>query len=105
MVNINQYLMNDVSGSFYDAGNGKWGEWTDYGDCSKSYDSGVKVRTRQCDNPTPSHDGLDCAGIDREKTVCNANSCPGNNIKNIWYYVHIKICLHLNCIKLIFGQM
>ena len=58
--------------------NGQWGEWTEYGYCSKSCELGTKVRTRPCDNPSPLNGGASCTGTDRDETTCNANPCPGS---------------------------
>ena len=62
--------------------NGNWGTWSEYGECSKTCNSGEKTRTRQCDNPPVAHGGLDCTGSNSEKTTCNADACPGNKTKN-----------------------
>ena len=57
---------------------GQWGLWGDYGSCSKTCNSGQKVRTRKCNSPSPSHGGKGCIGSDSELTICNTNGCPGN---------------------------
>ena len=62
--------------------NGNWGTWSEYGDCSKTCNSGEKTRARQCDNPPAAHGGLDCTGSSSEKTTCKADACPGNKTKN-----------------------
>nr|XP_015195659.1 PREDICTED: A disintegrin and metalloproteinase with thrombospondin motifs 3 isoform X2 [Lepisosteus oculatus] len=55
---------------------GAWGAWTRFGSCSRSCGTGVRFRTRQCNNPTPSNGGLDCPGINYEHQLCNTDDCP-----------------------------
>lgn len=58
---------------------GNWSEWSNWTECSTScpgnvagYYPGVQTRTRACNNPTPSADGLQCAGLseDTRKPRC-----------------------------------
>ncbi|KAL4222772.1 hypothetical protein ACF0H5_018812 [Mactra antiquata] len=39
-------------------------------------ESGHRTRTRQCNNPTPSHLGEDCKGFSNESSICSFKSCP-----------------------------
>ena len=57
--------------------NGNWGEWSDYGDCSRSCDTGQQTRTRQCNNPPAVNGGQDCVGDDTEVMDCNTWDCSG----------------------------
>ncbi|CAH3124523.1 unnamed protein product [Pocillopora meandrina] len=41
---------------------GKWGEWSDWGVCSRSCGTGIQSRFRDCDNPPPAHGGKQCPG-------------------------------------------
>ena len=59
--------------------NGNWGEWSDYGECSRSCDGGQQIRTRQCDNPVPLNGGDDCVGEDAEAVDCNMDICSGES--------------------------
>ena len=73
---------------------GKWGEWSNYGDCDRTCGTGEKVRIRKCDNPAPANRGSDCIGSESEKTSCSTNPCPGTNICNLIFilkncYIHI----------------
>ncbi|KAG7264272.1 hypothetical protein CRUP_013762 [Coryphaenoides rupestris] len=55
---------------------GAWAAWGKYGACSRSCGTGVRIRTRQCTNPAPSNGGQDCAGINYDYQLCNADECP-----------------------------
>ncbi|KAG7481323.1 hypothetical protein MATL_G00065690 [Megalops atlanticus] len=55
---------------------GAWGAWTKYGSCSRSCGTGVRFRTRQCNNPAPSNGGQDCPGVNYEYQLCNTDDCP-----------------------------
>ncbi|KAM9743337.1 LOW QUALITY PROTEIN: A disintegrin and metalloproteinase with thrombospondin motifs 3 [Menidia menidia] len=55
---------------------GAWGSWSKYGSCSRSCGTGVRFRTRQCNNPAPSNGGQDCPGVNYEFQLCNADECP-----------------------------
>ncbi|XP_062873889.1 A disintegrin and metalloproteinase with thrombospondin motifs 3 [Trichomycterus rosablanca] len=55
---------------------GAWGAWTKYGSCSRSCGTGVRFRTRQCNNPAPSNGGQDCPGVNYEFQLCNTDDCP-----------------------------
>ena len=57
---------------------GQWGPWGGYGSCSKTCNSGQKVRTRKCNSPSPSHGGKGCIGSKRQKKRCNTKGCPCN---------------------------
>merc|ERR1712013_923662 len=47
---------------------GNWGQWGDYGTCSKSCDGDRKQRKRQCDDPPVSNGGKECEGLSSEET-------------------------------------
>ncbi|KAK2838064.1 hypothetical protein Q5P01_015276 [Channa striata] len=55
---------------------GAWGNWSKYGSCSRSCGTGVRFRTRQCNNPAPSNGGQDCPGVNYEYQLCNTDDCP-----------------------------
>ncbi|XP_045891335.1 A disintegrin and metalloproteinase with thrombospondin motifs 3 [Micropterus dolomieu] len=55
---------------------GTWGAWSKYGSCSRSCGTGVRFRTRQCNNPAPSNGGQDCPGVNYEYQLCNTDDCP-----------------------------
>ena len=86
---------------------GQWGDWTEYGQCSKSCESGTKVRTRLCDNPSPLNGGVSCTGPGRDETTCKANPCPGSlfiNVFVIYEMLHFtqfaKIILKCNALHI-----
>ncbi|XP_050966448.1 A disintegrin and metalloproteinase with thrombospondin motifs 3 isoform X3 [Labeo rohita] len=55
---------------------GAWSAWSKYGTCSRSCGTGVRFRTRQCNNPVPSNGGQDCPGVNYEYQLCNIDDCP-----------------------------
>ncbi|XP_058048885.1 A disintegrin and metalloproteinase with thrombospondin motifs 3 [Ahaetulla prasina] len=55
---------------------GGWGGWTKFGSCSRTCGTGVRFRTRQCNNPMPLNGGQDCSGINFEYQLCNLDECP-----------------------------
>ncbi|XP_023562555.1 A disintegrin and metalloproteinase with thrombospondin motifs 3 isoform X2 [Octodon degus] len=54
---------------------GNWGSWTKFGSCSRTCGTGVRFRTRQCNNPTPINGGQDCPGVNFEYQLCNMEEC------------------------------
>uniref|UniRef100_H3ASK2 ADAM metallopeptidase with thrombospondin type 1 motif 3 n=1 Tax=Latimeria chalumnae TaxID=7897 RepID=H3ASK2_LATCH len=54
---------------------GNWGAWTKFGSCSRSCGTGVRFRTRQCNNPIPAYGGQDCSGVNYEYQLCSTNEC------------------------------
>uniref|UniRef100_A0A8C9R511 ADAM metallopeptidase with thrombospondin type 1 motif 16 n=1 Tax=Scleropages formosus TaxID=113540 RepID=A0A8C9R511_SCLFO len=55
---------------------GQWSEWSTWSDCSRSCESGVTYRERQCNNPRPSYGGKFCEGSSRFYKLCNTQDCP-----------------------------
>ncbi|CAC5415827.1 Coadhesin,Hemicentin-1,Thrombospondin-2,Mucin-like protein [Mytilus coruscus] len=63
--------------------NGGWSQytvWSQWGNCSKECDRGLRYRTRSrsCTNPKPKFGGLECNGktTEEEGGVCNIQHCP-----------------------------
>ena len=58
--------------------NGGYGQWSGYGTCSKSCGGGIRLRSRQCNNPTPKNGGDDCEklGPAKESRPCKTHACP-----------------------------
>ncbi|XP_058271022.1 A disintegrin and metalloproteinase with thrombospondin motifs 2 isoform X2 [Hemibagrus wyckioides] len=54
---------------------GHWGQWTEFGSCSRTCGGGVCFRTRQCDNPIPANGGRTCYGNNYEFQLCNTEEC------------------------------
>ncbi|KAM4748299.1 A disintegrin and metalloproteinase with thrombospondin motifs 2-like [Rhinophrynus dorsalis] len=54
---------------------GNWGQWSKFGSCSRSCGTGVKYRTRSCDNPHPANGGRSCVGPSYEIQLCNTQDC------------------------------
>ncbi|PIK56166.1 putative thrombospondin-1 [Apostichopus japonicus] len=55
---------------------GKWGMYSLWSACTKSCDGGCGERSRQCDNPPPSHGGVNCTGPTVQREMCNTQPCP-----------------------------
>lgn len=82
--------------------NGVWGEWTDYGTCSRSCGTGIEYRTREC--IPPKLGGLWCGGESEEGRLCNTDKCEGpssgqNDFRraysvlnsNLWHDIYLLI--------------
>uniref|UniRef100_A0A8C7KUG0 ADAM metallopeptidase with thrombospondin type 1 motif, 2a n=1 Tax=Oncorhynchus kisutch TaxID=8019 RepID=A0A8C7KUG0_ONCKI len=54
---------------------GAWGQWSNFGSCSRTCGGGVRFRTRQCDNPIPANGGRTCYGNSYEFQLCNLEEC------------------------------
>uniref|UniRef100_A0A671PPI0 Uncharacterized protein n=1 Tax=Sinocyclocheilus anshuiensis TaxID=1608454 RepID=A0A671PPI0_9TELE len=48
---------------------GSWGQWAPWLECSARCGGGVKIRTRECDNPAPQSGGRECVGSGRQISV------------------------------------
>ncbi|XP_034467875.1 A disintegrin and metalloproteinase with thrombospondin motifs 16 [Hippoglossus hippoglossus] len=59
---------------------GQWSEWSSWSACSRSCESGVTYRERQCNNPRPAYGGKFCEGSSRSYKLCNTEDCPPNAI-------------------------
>ncbi|KAL3982766.1 Thrombospondin type 1 domain family protein [Acanthocheilonema viteae] len=55
---------------------GSWGEWKNWGDCSRTCGGGVQKALRDCDNPRPSNGGKYCVGQRERYRPCNIQDCP-----------------------------
>ncbi|CAM1298104.1 ADAMTS9 (predicted) [Pycnogonum litorale] len=56
--------------------NGNWGEWSEYGTCSRSCGGGIAQSERLCDNPVPNNGGRYCVGRRRKYKSCSTKDCP-----------------------------
>ncbi|XP_065182618.1 zinc metalloproteinase-disintegrin-like EoMP06 [Sycon ciliatum] len=66
----------DCSRATSGAVNGRWSPWTVWSGCSQSCGtSGVRTRTRDCDNPPPSNGGAVCRGATSDRETCNRVQC------------------------------
>ena len=54
---------------------GNWAEWTEWGVCDMPCNTGLQIRTRECDNPVPEFGGDECMGEMREHRECNKHAC------------------------------
>lgn len=57
---------------------GGWGNWSDWGACSRTCGAGVSFQSRECDHPTPVHGGSFCIGERARYKICNIEPCPEN---------------------------
>ena len=58
---------------------GNWSEWSYWSKCSVTCGSGMKERSRKCDNPTPAYGGQNCTGNEFNLTSCDNEACPGKS--------------------------
>lgn len=63
---------------------GHFGNWSEFGPCSRSCNIGRKNRTRMCDSPRPQYGGKDCQGASMEMMVCNTHPCPIHGNYTAW---------------------
>uniref|UniRef100_A0A7M5WSN0 Uncharacterized protein n=1 Tax=Clytia hemisphaerica TaxID=252671 RepID=A0A7M5WSN0_9CNID len=73
--------------------NGEWSAWTEWGPCDKSCGGGNKTRYRECHNPPPMGNGLQCllngssterSMIDMDVQTCNDIICDRDGGWNAW---------------------
>uniref|UniRef100_A0A3Q3GUF0 ADAM metallopeptidase with thrombospondin type 1 motif, 16 n=1 Tax=Kryptolebias marmoratus TaxID=37003 RepID=A0A3Q3GUF0_KRYMA len=57
---------------------GHWSSWSSWSICSRSCESGVTYRERQCNNPRPANGGKFCDGSSRSYKLCKTEDCPPN---------------------------
>lgn len=86
--------------------NGGWSAWSQWSKCSAKCDSGVQIRERFCNSPSPLHGGSKCQGPHIQTRDCNSHPCSGtaatattvnNNYKysnNINSCLFKSMCLH-----------
>ncbi|XP_071947832.1 hemicentin-1-like [Antedon mediterranea] len=55
--------------------NGGWSDWSDWSVCSVSCDGGEQFRSRSCNDPTPSPNGLHCEGLTNQFRDCHTEAC------------------------------
>ncbi|XP_034142841.1 A disintegrin and metalloproteinase with thrombospondin motifs 16 [Esox lucius] len=55
---------------------GQWSEWSGWSTCSRSCQSGITYRDRNCSNPKPMYGGKFCEGSSRSYKLCNTKDCP-----------------------------
>lgn len=55
---------------------GSWSPWTHWSTCHGACDNlGHRKRIRECNNPSPSKDGLPCSGFDEQIESCYPENC------------------------------
>uniref|UniRef100_A0A3P8TCT5 ADAM metallopeptidase with thrombospondin type 1 motif 16 n=1 Tax=Amphiprion percula TaxID=161767 RepID=A0A3P8TCT5_AMPPE len=59
---------------------GHWSDWSSWSSCSRSCESGVTYRERQCNNPRPMYGGKFCEGSSRSYKLCNTVDCPSDTV-------------------------
>ena len=73
---IIQIIQDVHSNTFLFIVDGMWGQWTAYGQCSRTCGGGTIKRQRLCNKPIPPHEGLFCPGLASQTVRCNKNPCP-----------------------------
>uniref|UniRef100_A0A3B4ZG32 Uncharacterized protein n=1 Tax=Stegastes partitus TaxID=144197 RepID=A0A3B4ZG32_9TELE len=59
------------------SGDGGWGHWSTWTECTKSCGGGMQSRRRECDSPSPEGEGNYCEGLGTE-------SLPGCHVDGGW---------------------
>ncbi|KAK7487427.1 hypothetical protein BaRGS_00021389, partial [Batillaria attramentaria] len=54
---------------------GQYGQWSEWGQCTRTCGGGEQIRTRACDSPMPQNGGQHCSGPEEETQDCNTNPC------------------------------
>ncbi|KAK2185175.1 hypothetical protein NP493_244g03029 [Ridgeia piscesae] len=62
----------------------EWSAWGQWAPCTAKCGGGVKIRHRQCNNPTPSEDRIGCVGNNQEWKMCNHHKCPEMRRASSW---------------------
>ncbi|KAK3571995.1 hypothetical protein QTP86_021348 [Hemibagrus guttatus] len=57
-----------------------WSEWSDWSTCSRTCESGVMYRERQCNHHEHMDVGSVCEGMSREYKLCNTFDCPASAV-------------------------
>lgn len=55
---------------------GQWGNWENYGECSRTCGGGIKKKFRECNNPPPQNGGNYCVGERVKYKNCGTKECP-----------------------------
>merc|ERR1719193_604376 len=71
-------------GECVNAVNGNWGSWFPFTHCSRSCGTGIKIRTRACDNPPAANGGAPCPGSPQENRYCNTQRCSNDGNWGAW---------------------
>ncbi|XP_062517870.1 coadhesin-like [Corticium candelabrum] len=57
--------------------NGGWSYWTEWTECTTTCARGGRRRSRSCDNPKPSYNGIECPSVGEEWAPCpGPRQCP-----------------------------
>ena len=60
---------------------GGWSDWPGLGPCNVTCGDGKRTAVRECNNPTPQHDGRQCEGPSTRYEECGEpKKCPGKLI-------------------------
>ncbi|XP_023942661.2 uncharacterized protein LOC112049114 [Bicyclus anynana] len=63
---------------------GGWSPWAPWSVCHGTCDNvGHRKRLRECNNPSPSKDGMPCSGLDEEIESCYLNNCTTNDYRRL----------------------
>ena len=62
---------------------GGWGQWSSWGECSRTCGTGAQFRNRQCDNPRPAYGGQPCVGEREEFRLCSIGTYA--NLRTLKY--------------------
>ncbi|XP_065187399.1 SCO-spondin-like isoform X2 [Sycon ciliatum] len=63
---------------------GNWTRWSEWSDCSRTCDGGVRARSRSCTQPEPLYGGNQCDGDAAELEQCQQSPCPVDGEYTEW---------------------
>lgn len=58
---------------------GGWGDWSEFGECTRTCGGGVQWSTRECVAPKPAFGGRFCQGQRSRYQSCNTHECPADD--------------------------
>jgi hypothetical protein len=62
---------------------GNWSAWSAWSQCSATCGKGYKSRKRNCNNPSPKHNGRDCEGENIEYEECKSKPCSNFEMRRM----------------------
>ncbi|XP_050684043.1 uncharacterized protein LOC126978956 [Leptidea sinapis] len=63
---------------------GGWSSWSSWSACQGECDNvGYRKRSRECNNPPASHDGLPCSGTDQQLEPCFFTNCTVDDFRRL----------------------